>query len=106
MLPNSISDRAEGIWLAIYATIFVLSGVFCIGFMIHFAPRGHDPVMASTLPPCRHNAVVVAHNQFPSCDLSDRGILIELGTTRSECADQGGRFVVHMNRPACYGEDI
>lgn len=59
-----------------------------------------------SLPACPNNTVTVRHNRRPACDLTSGGILIELGTTRVECLDQGGRFLVINDRRVCVGEDF
>jgi hypothetical protein len=56
--------------------------------------------------PCLRTIVVVRHNRPVRCDLSGSNILIEMGTSRSECNDQGGRFMVVNDRRLCVGEDF
>lgn len=101
--PNDRRERAiDFLWCA----MFIIVGFSVIAICLLFAPKGHDPVLASPLPACPNNTVTIGHNRPVNCDLASHGILIELGTSRTECANQGGRFLVISDRRLCVGEDI
>lgn len=101
--PN---DRRERNIDLLWCAMFIIVGFTVIAVCLMFAPKGHDPVLASPLPACPNNAVIIGHNKPVRCDLSHGGVLIELGTSRTECNNQGGKFVVVIDRRMCVGEDI
>lgn len=103
--PNYLSDRADRIVFGLWLFAFIASGAFIAWFgATHFS--NDSTASAATKPPCPHNAALVGHNQPTKCDLTHGGVLIELGTSRLECANQGGRFVVVLDRRVCVGEDF